>query len=109
MYSLKEYSDNFSGTNGSLWESHKDEPKDPITDSYSFKFKLRLLANNKNRGILNGEIAGPLKYQSNFWKTLEMSLIINLVINLRLFWSKQRNIFCNNRYKTLRSSCNFIN
>ena len=36
--------------------------------------------------IKNVEIVVPLKYLSNFWRTLEMSLI-NWEINLELTWS----------------------
>ena len=49
MYNLIEYSDNYSGTTGSLWQHHKDETKDPITDSC--KFKGRILANTSDHGI----------------------------------------------------------
>ena len=40
---------------------YKDEPKDPITDYNSFKFKARLLTNTNNCGIINAEIPVPLK------------------------------------------------
>ena len=75
MYNVIEYSDNYSGTAKSSRQFHKDEPKIPITDSNSFKFKARFLANTNNRSIMNAEIAVPLKYLSNFWRTLEMHLI----------------------------------
>ena len=50
MYSLIEYSDNYSKTSGNLWQYYKDEPSlnnaDNIIDfpaddnnSFSFKFK----------------------------------------------------------------------
>ena len=42
VYNLIEYSDNCSRTTGDLWQYHKDEPKNPITDSNSFKFKHAL-------------------------------------------------------------------
>ena len=54
---------------------YKDEPKDPITDYNSFKFKARLLTNTNNRGIINAEIPVPLKYLTNFWRNLELPLI----------------------------------
>ena len=115
IYNLIEYSDNCSGTTRNLWQDYKDEPKNPVTDSNSFKFKAGLLANTNNCDIINAEIAVLLKFLSNFGRTLEMSLI-NCEINIILTWSstcviakKQRNIFCNNRCKTLHSSCNIIN
>ena len=41
---------------------------------------------NNNGRIDNVEIMVPLKYLSNFWRTLEMSLI-NCEVNLILTWS----------------------
>ena len=41
MYNLREYSDNYSKTSGSLWQYYKDEPSDNLTDSESFKFKTK--------------------------------------------------------------------
>ena len=40
----------------SLWQFCKDEPNDPITDSNSFTFKSRSLANTNAGGIINTEI-----------------------------------------------------
>ena len=65
---------------------NKDESRNPITDSNSFKFKARFLAASNNDGVINAEIAVPLKYLSNFKRTLEMPLI-NYEINLTLTWS----------------------
>ena len=42
MYSLIEYSDNYSKTSGSLWQYYKDDPNDNITDSESFKSKIKI-------------------------------------------------------------------
>ena len=49
----------------------------------------------------------PLKYLSNFWRTLERSLInceINLEIKLDLNWSKNRIIVANNANQDTRFS-----
>ena len=43
----------------------------------------------------NVEIMVPLKYLSNFWRTLEMPLI-KCEINLILIWSKNCVIVCTN-------------
>ena len=48
MYNLIEYSNKYSGTTGGLWQYHKDEPKNSITDSNSFKFKAIFLANTND-------------------------------------------------------------
>ena len=47
---LLEYSGTYSKT-GSLWRYCRDEPNDNITDSKSFKFKLRFL--NDTNGTLD--------------------------------------------------------
>ena len=45
MYDLTEYNDNYSGTTGSLWQYHKDNPKTSIIILIYLKFKRRFLAN----------------------------------------------------------------
>ena len=45
MYSLIEYSDNCSKTSGSLWQYYRDEPNDNLTDSESFKYKIKITGN----------------------------------------------------------------
>ena len=45
MYSLIEYSDNYSKTSGSLWQYYRDEPNDNLTDSESFKYKIKITGN----------------------------------------------------------------
>ena len=42
MYNLIEYSDSYSKTSGSLWQYYKDEPNDNLTDSESFKSKIKV-------------------------------------------------------------------
>ena len=81
-----EYSDNYSKISGSLWQYCKeisavnnpgniiDFTVDDTTDS--FKFKTKMTGQTNNDGQINGvEIIVLLKYLSNFWRTLEMSLI----------------------------------
>ena len=87
MYNLIEYSDNYAKTSGSLWQYFRDEPDDNIEDSESFKSKIKITGkapNNNNEKDV--EIMVPLKYLSNFWRTLEMPLI-NCEVNLILTWS----------------------
>ena len=55
------------------------------TDSFNFKTKITGQTNNNGR-IDNVEIMVPLKYLSNFWRTLEMPLI-NCEVELILNWS----------------------
>ena len=42
MYNLIEYSDNYTKTSGSLWKCYRDEPKDNLADSESFKSKIKI-------------------------------------------------------------------
>ena len=52
----------------------------------SFKYKANLIGNTENNGTKNGvKIAVPLKYLSNFWRSLEMPLI-NCKVELLLKW-----------------------
>ena len=81
MYNLIEYSDNYSDTSGSLWQFKRDEiinNADVTNDDNapSFKHKASLIGDTGNNGRKNGiKIAVPLKYFSNFWRSLEMPLI----------------------------------
>ena len=89
MFNLIEYSDNYAKTTGSLWQFFRDEPvaDDDIEDSELFKSKKKITGktpNNNNKKDV--EVMVPLKYLSNFWRTLEMPLI-NCEINLILTWS----------------------
>ena len=84
MYNLIEYSNNYVKTSGSLWQYYRDEPKNNLANSESFKFKIKItgkIPNNDNEKDV--EIMVPLKYLSNFWRTLEMPLI-NCEVNLIL-------------------------
>ena len=104
MYNLIEYSDNFSDTSGSLWQFKRDEVPNNNADLgidnngvFSFQsviYKAALVekttgaVNNTNSSIKNTKVVVPLKYLSNFWISLEMSLIIviNCKIHLKLNW-----------------------
>ena len=93
MYNLIEYSDNYAKTTGSLWQYFRDEPvdddddDDDIEDSKSFKSKTKITGKTPNDdNEKDVEIMVPLRYLSNFWRTLEMPLI-NCEVNLILMWS----------------------
>ena len=53
-----------------------------------FNLKAEITGQTGNNDPKNVEIMIPLKYLSNFWKTLEISLITR-EINLGLNWSKK--------------------
>ena len=83
-----EYSNHYSKTSGILWQYYKDEPNDNLSNSESFKSKLKIAGNTPADGNTKDvEIIVPLKYLSNFWRTLEMPLI-NCKVNFILTWSK---------------------
>ena len=91
MYNLIEYSDNYSDTSGSLWQFKRDEIEGDVdltvdaqhipNNSSSFKYKSSFITNRN--GV---KIVVPLKYLSNFWRSLEMSLI-NCKVELSLTWN----------------------
>ena len=84
MYNLIEYSDNYSKTSGSLWQYYKDDPNDNLTDSESFKSKVKITGKTPDDGNTKDvEKIVPLKYLSNFSRTPEMPLI-NCDFNLIL-------------------------
>ena len=88
MYNLIKYSDNYSKTSGSLWQYYRDDPNDNITESESFNNKIKITGKTPAGGNTKDvEIVLPLKYLSNFRRTLEMPLI-NGENNLILTWSE---------------------
>ena len=92
MYKLLEYSENYSMTSGNLWNYYRDEinysanqnndanndrtNNNKTTTRKSFDYKTKIIgstSDNDNR--LNAEVVVPLKYLSNFWKSLGLLLI----------------------------------
>ena len=62
MYNLIEYSDNYSKTSGSLWQYYKDEPNNNMTDSESFKSKVKITGKTPaDRNTKDVKIIVPLK------------------------------------------------
>ena len=87
MHNLIEYINNYLKTSGSLWQYYKEDPNDNIIRSESFKSKLKITGKTSaNWNTKDVEIILPLKYLSNFWRTLEMTLITR-EINFVLTWS----------------------
>ena len=52
MYDLIEYSDNYSKTSRNLWQYYRDEPNDNLTDSKSFKSKIKITEKTSNNGTV---------------------------------------------------------
>ena len=79
-YNLIEYSDNYSDASGSLWQFKRDEIEGNVdlsvddnhipNNSSSYKYKSSFITDRNDV-----KIAVPLKYLSNFWRSLEISLI----------------------------------
>ena len=97
MYNLIEYSDNYQDSSATLYQYKRDEPPDDIdnnltvNNSSSFKYKVKLLGNpvvDNNVATLNVKVVVPLKYLSNFFRSLEMPLI-SCKIKLNLTWKKE--------------------
>ena len=116
MFNLIEYSDNRSDTSGSLWQFRRDEIIENINltsnSSSSFKYKSNLIGNTAadgpNREKEGLKIVVPLKYLSNFWRSLE-SPLINCKVDLSLTWSENcglSNVAGNSTFKITDAKLN---
>ena len=91
IYNLIENIDNYSKKIGILWQYCRDKPaladnNDIIhfnegNAASSFDLKGKITGKTGNNDTKNVETIVPLKYLSNFWRTLEIPLI-NYEINL---------------------------
>ena len=109
MYNLLEYSKNYRKTIGSLYNYYRHELSDDadnnnfaninVVNLNTFKYKNKMTGNtynvdagaqgdnvNKN-GTQEVELAIPLKYLGNIWRTLNIPLI-NCEVSLELKWDK---------------------
>ena len=109
MYNLLEYSKNYRKTIGSLYNYYRDELSDDadhnnfdnikVVNSNTLKYKNKITGNtynidvgvdgynvNKN-GTQEVELAIPLKYLGNFWRSLNIPLI-SCEVSLELKWNK---------------------
>ena len=51
--------------------------KNKTTTSKSFEYKTKLIGNMpNNNNILDAEVVVPLKYLSNFWRSLDLTLTV---------------------------------
>ena len=97
MYILIEYNSKYSEAAGSLWFYSKDEATNCNADIVnnddfkSFKYKAKLIGNTIAKGangiLENATAAVPLKFLSNFWRSLEIPLN-NCEVELTLKWKK---------------------
>ena len=105
MYKLLECSKNYSVASGNFWNNYRDEINDDeneinaannrIMDNKTiigkyFEHKLKLIGSiPDDSNILDAEVLVLLKYLSNFWRSLDLTLI-NCEIELDLSWSTER-------------------
>ena len=103
MYNLLEYSDNYSIISGRLWNYFRDEITGDANENdaarikinnnrtitrESFEYKTKLTGTTQNnKNILGTEVVVPLKYLSNFLRSLDL-LLINCETEIALAWSK---------------------
>ena len=96
MCNLIEYSDNYADTSESLWQFKRDEIERDVdltvnaqhipNNSSSFKHKSSLIT--KWNDV---KIAVPLKYLSNFWRSLESP---RLIAKLSFHWDGIQIVCC---------------
>ena len=73
-----------------MWNYYRDEPSNPLSsNSESFKYKTNIVGKTPedNDSLTNAKVVIPLKYLSNFWRSLNIPLI-NCEVELILTWSK---------------------
>ena len=102
MYNLIGYSDNYQDSSATFYQYKRDEPPEDnavadltANNSNYLKYKIKLLGNltevaGDAAGVrrLNVKVVVPLKYLSNFFRSLEMPLI-NCKIKLNLTCKKE--------------------
>ena len=111
LHNLIKYSDNYSKTSGSLWQYYGDIPA--VNDNgeivyfgegnltNTFNFKVKETGQTGDNGTKGVETMVPLKYLSNFWRTLERPLI-NCELNLVLTWSASCVMVSTNNAKLIK-------
>ena len=91
-------------TSGSLWNCYRGQINEDANETSaannkinnnktitgkSFEYKTKLIGSTpNNNNILDPEIVLSLTYLSNFWRSLDLSLI-NCQIEIDLPWSKE--------------------
>ena len=72
MYNLIEYRDNYSKASESYWQYYRDETNDNLTDSESFKSKIKITEKSPAAGNEKDvEIMVPLIFQVIFGELLK--------------------------------------
>ena len=104
IHNLLEYSDNYSITSDSLWNQYWHEINNSANEnndannyrtnnnktatSKFFQYKTKVIGRTPNdNNILDAKVVVPLKYLSNFWRSLDLPLV-NCEMELDLSWWK---------------------
>ena len=108
MYNLLEFSENETVTSESLWSYHRskiDTFNDNNSQGKSFEYKTKVIGKTPARSpqqgnpgdteqpvqlpvpYLNVQVTTPLKYFSNFWRSVHLPFIY-CKIKLHLSWTK---------------------
>ena len=95
LYNFLQNSKNYRKTSVSLWNYYRNEPNSgaagninySILDSKTFDYKTSIVGKLEGNNVEKDdiEIVVPLKYLSNFWRTLVIPLI-NCEVSLTLTW-----------------------
>ena len=89
MYNLLELSDNYYMASRSLWNYYTNEVNN--NDNENSADNYRSTSNDIN--ILYTEVVSPLKYLSDFWRTLHLLLInCETELNLILLFKYQQQL-----------------
>ena len=91
MYILLEYFNNYQNSTGILDQFNRDESPDGngdvANDTTSLVYKSKRISGTDDNNVNNVKLVVPLKYASNFFRSLEMPLV-NCKIDLELTWHK---------------------
>ena len=90
MYNLLEYSDNYQDSTGSIYQFKRDERDDNANvanNATSLVYKSKLISGTDDNNVNDVELVVPLKYVSNFFRSLELPLG-NCKIDLEFTWHK---------------------
>ena len=90
MYNLLEYSQNYYMTSRSLWNYYRDEI-DNVDDNASddtFTYKTKIVGDTPES--TENEVTIPLKYLSNFWRSLDLPFINR---EMNLFYRGQKVVY----------------
>ena len=75
MYNFLEYSDNYQNSTGSFYQFKRDEPPDDnanvANDTTSLLYKSKLIKETDDNNVNNIKLVVPLKYVSNFFRSLK--------------------------------------